>query len=68
MNHYKTTSEARRDGFDRCRIRGCHIPMSPNGAIGTCGNQEIDKPIKEHPWKPTTSKAGVKSYRREGSS
>ena len=40
----KTSAETRREGEDRCRVWGCRVPMSPSGAIGTCGNHEKDKP------------------------
>jgi len=48
---WKNSAEIRRDGADRCRIKGCKIPIAPITEDNykwkqpcTCGNHECDKP------------------------
>ncbi len=55
MERWKASSEIRKDGPDRCRIKGCKVPMhktepdnlenyQPWIKVGSCGNHECDKP------------------------
>lgn len=53
---WKKSAEIRRDGPDRCRIKGCKIPLAKDWDARTkdggrvhwqtlsCGNHECDKP------------------------
>jgi len=44
---WKTPEEVRAAGEERCRIRGCGVPLTPSrtgGHLGSCGNHEIDRP------------------------